>query len=162
MKNERGAALIALILAFTAIIILFAITVVVIISNNNAANIEPSGDVSQTIENNLLYEGLEPVEGTIIDGMYSPGASDLIYSFLIDGTVTRGTNTATWEGTYATVDDKVVITFTTKRVWDETTNQDTVTEVEEKVTVEVVDENTLKLEENLDGEIVTVEVTKVN
>lgn len=162
MRNERGAALIALILAFTAIIILFAITVVVIISNNKALEAEPSGDVSQTIDKSLLYEGLEPVEGTIIDGMYSHSQTNIIYSFLIDGTVTRGTEGVTFEGTYATVDDKVVISFTTKRAWDETLNEDVVTEVEDKVTVEVVDDKTLNLEESIDGQTSTLEVTKIN
>lgn len=162
MRNERGAALIALILAFLAVIILFAITVVVIISNNNALEVEPSGDVSQTIDNNLLYEGLEPVEGIMLDGMYSHSETNTIYCFLIDGTVTRGIEEITWEGTYATVDDKVVISFNNKRGWDDATSQDVVTEVEDKVTVEVVDEKTLKLEESIDGQTSIIEVTKFN
>ena len=94
--------------------------------------------------------------------MYSHSETNTIYCFLIDGTVTRGIEEITWEGTYATVDDKVVISFNNKRGWDDATSQDVVTEVEDKVTVEVVDEKTLKLEESIDGQTSIIEVTKFN
>jgi len=98
-----------------------------------------------------------------IEGSYSEGAVGYVYEFHKDGTVKEGDELVTSTGTYKTTgSNEVEVVLTEKTTSNTDTSEKKVEKINEKYTVTIVNNNTLKIAGERNGEKYSFEVTKIN